>query len=312
MPLDPQVQNFLQIIKQLELPPLSSLDPVKAREQAAKLRGKPLRRAGSPRIENRTIPGPNGDISIRIYTPEGNAPFPVLVFFHGGGWVLGDLDTMDNACCTLTNNVGCVTVSVDYRLAPEHKFPAAVEDAYAATLWVAKNIDRINGDITRIAVAGDSAGGNLATVVTLIAREKREPALIYQVLIYPATHYNFNGESYREFDRGYGLTTEEMYWFWHQYLGDPADAKHPYASPLLAEDLSNLPPAFIITAECDILRDEAEVYAERLRSAGVPVQLKRYDGMIHSFVGMAQLIDVGKSAIADITAQLRLVFHHSL
>lgn len=308
MPLDPQVQNFLQIITQLELAPLSSLDPVKAREQAAKLRGKPLRRAGYPSVENRTIPGPNGDIPIRIYTPEGNAPFPVLVFFHGGGWVLGDLDAVDSTCCALAKDGTCVVVSVDYRLAPEHKFPAAVEDAYAATLWVAKNAAGINGDVSRIAVAGDSAGGNLATVVTLMAREKGEPKLIYQVLIYPPTHYNFDGESYREYGQGYGLTKDEMFWFWHQYLADVADGNHPYASPLLAEDLSNLPPALIITAECDILRDEAEAYAGRLRSAGVPVLLKRYDGMIHSFVGLAQVVDGGKRAIADIVAQLRLVF----
>ncbi|MCL1463438.1 alpha/beta hydrolase [Argonema galeatum] len=305
MPLDPQVQKLLQQLAQLELPPLTTLSPSQARELAAKLRGKPLRPLALASVENRTIPG---DIAIRIYTPHGKKPLPVLVFFHGGGWVLGDLDVADSTCRSLAKDVGCVVVSVDYRLAPEHKFPAAVEDAYAATVWVANNASVINADVTRIAVAGDSAGGNLAAAVALMARDRGEPALAYQVLIYPVTQYAFDTESYREYAEGCGLTKEEMIWFWRHYLANTADGENPYASPLLAENLSQLPPALIITAECDVLRDEALAYATRLRSAGVSVYLKQYDGMIHGFVGMALVLDGGKNAIADIAAQLRSVF----
>lgn len=308
MPLHPQAQQLLQQLAQLELPPLTTHEQVQARELAAKLRGKsiiPLRLA---RVENRTISSPNGDIPIRIYTPHGNKPLPVLVFFHGGGWVLGDLDAVDSNCRSLAKDAGCVVVSVDYRLAPEHKFPAAVEDAYAATVWVANNAAAIAIDVTRIAVAGDSAGGNLAAAVTLMARDRGEPKLMYQVLIYPVTQYAFDTDSYREYAEGCGLTKEEMIWFWHHYLASTADGQNPYASPLLAENMSNLPPALIITAECDVLRDEAQAYATRLQSAGVSVHLKQYDGMIHGFVGMALVLDGGKNAIADIASQLRLVF----
>ncbi|MCL1472423.1 alpha/beta hydrolase [Argonema antarcticum] len=305
MPLDPQVQKLLQQLGQLELPPLTTLSPSQARELAAKLRGKPLRPLAIANVENCTI---TGDIAIRIYTPHGKKALPVLVFFHGGGWVLGDLDVADSTCRSLAKDAGCVVVSVDYRLAPEHKFPAAVEDAYAATVWVANNAGAINADVTRIAVAGDSAGGNLAAAVALMARDREEPVLAYQVLIYPVTQYAFDTESYREYTEGCGLTKEEMIWFWHHYLANTADGENPYASPLLAENLSQLPPALIITAECDVLRDEALAYATRLRSAGVSVYLKQYDGMIHGFVGMAQVLDGGKNAIADIAAQLRSVF----
>ncbi|MFB2973869.1 alpha/beta hydrolase [Aerosakkonema sp. BLCC-F183] len=307
MPLDRQVEEFLRLIAQMELPRLSTLDPVQARELAAKLRGKPLRPLALARVENRTIPGPDSEIPIRIYVPNGNAPFPVVVFFHGGGWVLGNLDAMDSTCRSLAKDVGCIVVSVDYRLAPEHKFPAAVEDAYAATMWVANNAGVINADRDRIAVVGDSAGGNLAAAVALMARDRGQPALTYQVLIYPVTQYDFDTNSYREYAEGFGLSKAEMIWFWQHYLANAADGQNPYASPLLAQDLSNLPPALIITAECDVLRDEAQAYAVRLQSAGVSVQLKQYDGMIHGFVGMAQVIDAGKKAIADIAAQLRLV-----
>lgn len=308
MPLDPQVEKFLQQLAQLQLPPLTSLSPVQARELAAKLQGKPLRSPRVPKVENRTIPGKQ-EIPIRIYTPEGNRPFPMLVYFHGGGWVLSDLDTADSTCRDLSLGAECVVVSVDYRLAPEHKFPAAVEDAYAATLWVAENAAALNGDVTRIAVAGDSAGGNLAAAVTLMARDRKQPALVYQVLIYPVTRYGFDTESYREYGKGgFGLTKDEMVWFWHHYLDNTEDGQNPLASPLLAENLSQLPPALIIIAEFDVLRDEAEAYATRLQSAGVPVQVLRYEGMIHAFVGVAQVIDRGKDAIADIAKHLQIAF----
>lgn len=313
MPLDPQAEQFLQQIAQLELSPLPSLTPAQAREQVAKLRGKPLRVQPVDRVENFTIPGRAGEIPIRTYTPirapQSSTPLPVLVYFHGGGWVLGDLDGADPTCRFLANRAGCAVVSVDYRLAPEHKFPAAVEDAFAAVEWVAENAGKIGGDRLRVGVGGDSAGGNLAAAVALMARDKHFPPLCCQLLIYPVTCYSFDTESYREFSSGnFGLNKEEMIWFWHHYLASEADGQNYYASPLLANNLSGLPPACIFTAECDVLRDEAEAYAARLRAAGVSVQLKRYEGLIHSFVGLAPVLDRGKQALEEIADELRLMF----
>lgn len=309
MPLDPQAQKLLQQLAGLKLPLLVTLEPGQARELAAKLRGKPFRRNAFPKVEDRTIPGIGGEIPIRIYTPDGNSPFPVLVYFHGGGWVLGDLDAVDSTCCALCLGAKCVVVSVDYRLAPEHKFPAALEDAYTAIQWVVSNATAINIDPMRVAVAGDSAGGNLAAAVALMARDRREPVLMYQLLLYPVTHYNFDTQSYQLYGQGdYGLRKDEMIWFWHHYLASEADGKNSYASPLLAKNLSNLPPTLMITAECDVLLDEDLAYANRLQEAGVPVLLWQGEGMIHNFVGMAQVLDRGKDAIAYISSQLRQVF----
>ena len=304
MPLDPQVKNLLQQLDQMRLPPLSSLEPVQARELTAQLRGRDLRSQVVAGVENRTIRGANGDIPVRVYTPDNSTIKPVLVYFHGGGWVLGDLDVADGLCRSIANGAGYVVVSVDYRLAPEYKFPAAVEDAYAATSWVAKNAAALNADPTRIVVGGDSAGGNLAAVVSLMARDKGSPSLIYQLLIYPVTKYGFDTQSYRKYGQGgFGLTKDEMVWFWHHYLASDADGQNPYVSPLLAP-CHDLPPACIIIAEYDVLRDEAEAYAARLQKAGVPVQLLRYDGMIHNFVGLASVLDRGKQALLEIAAQL--------
>jgi acetyl esterase len=308
MPLDPQAQKFLQQIAQLNLPPLVTAEPTQARELLAQLKAKPLKPELIANIQNRTITS-QVDIPIRIYTPRLDTQLPIVVYLHGGGWVLGDLDGVDPICRSIANQADCIVVSVDYRLAPEHKFPAAVEDAYAVTNWVTNNAGDINGDKTRIAIAGDSAGGNIAAAVALMARDKGELSLIYQVLIYPVTQYGFDTESYQKYGQGdFGLSKEEMIWFWHHYLVNVADGQHPYASPLLANNLNNLPPAYILTAEYDVLRDEAEAYAAKLESAGVPVKLQRYDGMIHSFVGLSLVIDQGKSAIADIATQLRIIF----
>lgn len=308
MPLDPQVQKFLQQLDQMGLPSLPSLEPAQARELTAQLRGRILGSQAVASVE-RTLPGAVGDIPVRIYTSEGSTTKPVLVYFHGGGWVLGDLDVADSICCSFALEAECVVVSVDYRLAPEHKFPAAVEDAYAVTSWVAENAQAFNGDSDRIAVGGDSAGGNLAAVVCLMARDKGKPSLVYQLLIYPVTKYGFDTQSYREYGQGgFGLTKDEMVWFWHHYLSSVADGQHPYASPLLAPSLGKLPPACIITAEYDVLRDEAEAYAMRLQTAGVPVQLLRYDGMIHNFVGLAPVLDQGRQTLFNIAAQLRIAF----
>jgi acetyl esterase len=260
-------------------------------------------------VEDREIPGPEGNIPVRIYTPEGNGPFPVLVFFHGGGWVIGNIETHDVVCRSLTNQAGCITVSVDYRLAPEHKFPAAPEDCYAATQWVVANAVTFNGDLARVAVGGDSAGGNLAAVVALMARDRGGPKLVYQLLIYPATDYYLPGtQSIKDNAEGYFLTRDDMIWFIDHYLSGEEDTKHPYAFPLKAGDLSGLVPAMVITAEFDPLRDEGEMYAFQMQQAGVAVTARRYDGTIHGFVSLSGMIDLGKQALADAAAGLRSAF----
>jgi acetyl esterase len=307
MPLDPTAKALIDAAAAAGVPPLSTVSPEEARRLT-----KARRLAQSPqpvaRVEDRTIPGPAGGIPVRVYTPEGTGPFPVLVYFHGGGWVVCDLDTHDPVCRALTNGARCVVVSVDYRLAPEHKFPAAADDAYAATCWAAEHAAEIGGDPARVAVGGDSAGGNLAAVTALRARDLGAPHLLYQLLIYPVIDSDFETPSYRENAEGYFLTRDSMIWFWNHYLRTEADARDPYAAPLRAPDLTGLPPALIITAEFDPLRDEGEAYGRRLREAGVPVTLTRYDGMIHGFFNMGEFLPQGKEAVAKAAAALRAAF----
>ncbi len=308
MPLDPQAQALLDQMAAAGAPPFESLSPEQAREMIMQMR----ELAGPPepvaRVEDRVAATAAGPIPVRIYAPEATGPLPVLVYFHGGGWVIGNLETVDAPCRALANRARCLIVSVDYRLAPEHKFPAAAEDCYAATRWVAEHAAELGADPSRIAVGGDSAGGNLAAVVALMARDRGGPRLAYQLLIYPVTNYDFSTPSYQENAEGYLLTKNAMVWFWDHYLRDPSDGQNPYASPLRAADLRGLPPAFVITAEYDPLRDEGEAYAERLRQAGVPTELRRYDGMIHGFFQMAGVLDQGKKVIADAAAALRGAF----
>jgi acetyl esterase len=256
-------------------------------------------------VEDRRIPGAAGEIGVRVYRPEGRAPLPALVYFHGGGWVIGSLETHDGACRELANRVGCVVVSVDYRLAPESRYPAAAEDCYAATKWVAGNAQALGVDPARIGIGGDSAGGNLTAVVALMARDRGGPALRHQLLIYPVTDADFGRPSYRENAEGYLLTTKAMEWFWGHYVPDPAQRAEPYAAPLRAKDLAGLPPAFVITAEYDPLRDEGEAYAKRLQQAGVPTRLQRYDGAIHGFFAMGLLSEVARTALADAVAEAK-------
>jgi acetyl esterase len=259
-------------------------------------------------VDNLVAPGPNGEIALRVYTPERDGPLPLLVYFHGGGWVLGDLETHDGVCRALANAANCTVVAVDYRLAPEHKFPTAVDDAYAATRWVAENAGRLDGDPKRIAVGGDSAGGNLAAVVALMARDRGGPQLATQLLIYPVTDTACDTACRQENGQGYLLTVDMMRWFQHHYLRGDGDQEDPYAAPLRARDLRGLPPALVITAEFDPLRDEGEAYAVRLRAAGVPTTLKRYDGMIHGFFGMGAVLDQARVAMEEVAAALREVF----
>ncbi|MEE8443372.1 MAG: alpha/beta hydrolase [Dehalococcoidia bacterium] len=306
MALDPQAQAVIDQRVALGLPPLNTLTPAEARTSAE---ARPL--ATGPdvgQIEDRSIPGPAGQIPVRIYTPPGAGPFPALVYFHGGGWVVGTLDMSDGTCRHLCLGGECIVVSVDYRLAPEAKFPLPAEECYSATWWVAENGPDLNIDPARIAVGGGSAGGNLATVVALMARDRGRPPIAFQLLVYPVTDRNFETVSYRENGKGYMLDRDGMMWYWSQYLNDPSDASNPYAAPLQASDLSALPPALIITAEYDPLRDEGEAYASRLRAAGVQTTCTRYDGMIHGFFGMHDAIDKAKEAVSEASAALRRAF----
>ena len=255
-------------------------------------------------VEDRTLPLNGESIPVRIYRPSADSKVrPVLVWFHGGGWVIGNLDSADFACRMLTNASGCVVVSVDYRLAPEHKFPAAADDCFAATQWVVEHADELGVDASKVAVGGDSAGGNLAAVVAQLAKEAGGPAISYQALVYPVTNFSFATASYTDNAEGYLLTRASMEWFWGHYLGNEGDGQHVKASPLLCADLTGLPPAIVITAEYDPLRDEGEAYADALRKAGVAVESKRYDGQIHGFFANPA-IDDGAAAARQVGAAL--------
>ena len=306
MPLDPQAQNVLDTIAALNLPANHTVSPAEARANA-KLRP----RAEGPdvgKVEDRAIPGPGPNIPVRVYTPAGPGPFPILVWFHGGGWVVGDLDGADGTARHLTVGANCVTVSVDYRLAPETKFPGPADDCYAATVWAAQHAAEINGDASRLAVGGDSAGGNLAAAVSLMARDRQGPGIAFQLLVYPVTDCNFTTASYSANADGYLLSKAGMEWYWDHYLSDASDASNPYAAPLQATDLSNLPPALVITAEYDPLCDEGEAYGKRLQDAGISTACTRYPGMIHGFFGMWAAMDQGKKAIDEASAALRQAF----
>ena len=303
MPLDPQAKAFLAQFPSMpdfEAIPLPLLR--QGFEQSALSPGEPEPVA---HVENLRLPGPDGEIPVRLYRPESKSALPGLVYFHGGGFVLCNLESHDGVCRSLANAAGCAVVSVDYRLAPEHPFPAAPEDCYAATRFVAERGRELGIDSARIAVGGDSAGGNLTAVVSQMARDRRGPRLRFQLLVYPVTDASFDTPSYRENAEGYFLTTTMMKWFWGKYLANPADAANPYASPLRAMDLTGLPPGLCITAEFDPLRDEGEAYAARLRKAGVDVPATRYDGMFHGFFGMGAMLDQGKKAVAQAAGALK-------
>jgi acetyl esterase len=305
MALDPQAQAMLDQLAALGIPDFNTLEPQLARQLSNVRPPSPPEVAA---VQDRTIPGPAGEIPIRVYTPEGSAPFPGLVYYHGGGFVICGLDSHDGVCRELANESGCVVVSVDYRMAPEEPFPAAPEDCYAATCWVAENGGEIGVDPSRLAVGGDSAGGNLAAVVSLMARDRSGPALRHQLLVYPVTDHSFETASYHENAEGYLLTREMMRWFWGHYLGSDGDGSHAYASPLRAEELSGVPPAHLITAEFDPLRDEGEAYAARLRDAGVATTLTRFDGMIHGFFTMGAAIDAAETAVDEASRELRAAY----
>ncbi len=281
--------------------------PAQIRETSANSRGL-VQKKLTPidQIRNTSFPGSAGPVPIRIYIPLQKSDLPVIIYYHGGGWVIGSLDSHDNICRSLAKKTSGIVVSVDYRLAPEHAFPAAVDDAYAALKWVSQNAASFNGDTARIIVAGDSAGGNLAAVVALMSRDRNGPRLSAQILIYPVTNLaELNTKSYRQFADGFYLTKRYMENFRSRYLPHPQDWQNVYASPLLATNLKKLPPALIVTAEFDPLRDEGMDYATKLKNAGVPTIHTRYKGMVHGFVGMDRLFDESEWALRDIAVHLR-------
>lgn len=310
MPLDKQAEAWLEGLAESGLPPLNEMAVPDARATYSSVVAD-CGIAAEPvaDITDRTLTAPHGNIPVRVYTPEGSGPFPILVYFHGGGWVIGDLDAVHGPCTLLANRAHAVVVSVDYRLAPEHAFPAAVDDCYTATRWVSDNAPLINGDPERIAVGGDSAGGTLAAVMALMARDRGSPEIIFQLLIYPATDTKLETKSYRENGSDYFLTTELMQWFYAYYLTRDEDKVDWRVAPLRVPDTSGLPPAFVITAEYDPLRDEGEAYAARLVESGNSVTTKRYLGQIHAFTAnLAGVIDQGRQSLEEAGAQLRRSF----
>lgn len=301
MPLHPQAKKFLEDLAAAGAPAWDQMTPDDARNIFASLTdlfGVPEAIAG---VEDRQV----GDVRIRVYAPDTPTPLPIVVYFHGGGWLLGDLDTHDCLCRHLANRSACVVVAVGYRRAPECKYPGALNDCMAVVRHIAENAEEYQADAGRIAVAGDSAGGNLAAAAALRARDEGGPKIALQLLIYPITDNNFGTASYKDFAEGYGLTRDGMQYFWKQYLADERDAASPYASPLRAESLQGLPPAHIITAEYDVLRDEGQAYARRLAEAGVPTTTRHYEDMIHGFVHFSGVLDTGGQAVDDAATVIR-------
>ncbi|WP_158436368.1 alpha/beta hydrolase [Nocardia nova] len=284
------------------------VDATEARRQLAARPAAPVDPIPVAAVVDSTVESANGvDIPVRVYTPHGGSgPLPVIMFCHGGGFVICSIDSHDQFCREMANSAAAVVVSVEYRRAPEHRFPAAAEDAYAVLCWIAGAAGDFGGDPARIAVAGDSAGGNLAAVAALMARDRSGPAVTAQVLMYPMLDPTRSSASYRDNAQGYFVTDDHLRWYWDQYLGE-GDGADPYAAPLLA-DPSNLPPAHIATAEFDPLRDEGEEYGQRLATAGVPVEVHRYDGMFHGFMTMGDALPETAVANERAFAALRRAF----
>lgn len=307
MPLAPAARTMIDQLEASGFPPLWEL-PLEQARAGGELFGAMDEPPKVASVEDRVIPGPAGDLPVRVYTPDTAAPRPVVAYFHGGGFVFCSIDTHDGTCRRLANATGAVVVSVEYRLAPECRFPAATDDCYAATVWAHEHAEDLGADPSQLVVAGDSAGGNLAAVVAQIARDRGGPQIGFQVLIYPVIDGACDTPSYTENAEGYFLERQAMQWFWDQYLGPAGNCDDPLASPIRARDLSGLPPAVLITAEYDPLRDEGEAYAAALDAAGVPVTMRRYDGMIHGFVSMPMLFPEADEAVEGIGGALHAAF----
>ncbi len=313
MPLDPQASAFLQRLAQSCIPSIETLSPEQARDLILPIGLAPDRIGG---VESYSVQGPAGRVPVRVYLPVISTDVlehslrvrqsrPVVLFFHGGGWVIGSIDSHDALCRRLCNNSQCLVASVGYHLAPEHKFPTGLEDCYAATLWASQHACEFGGDPQALFVSGDSAGANLAAAVCLMSRDRGGPDIAGQVLAYPIIDHNYDTPSYQENGDGYFLTRPQMEWFWDNYLATPTDAQRPYASPLRADDLSRLPPAYIITAEFDPLRDEGLAYADRLEQSGVPVTREHCEGMIHGYLRRLDTFDCASITASRIGHWLR-------
>jgi acetyl esterase len=312
MPFHPQVQAIRDRLDAASIPNLYTLPIEEAREQD--IRG--IRATGGTpeevaEVKDFTIPGEAGAISARIYRPSAEGPLPGLVYFFGGGWALGVLDTADAVARVIANRAGCACVTVSYRLAPENKFPAAVHDCYAGAAWVVEHAAELGLDPARIAVGGDSSGGNLTAAVTLMAKEKGTPQFIHQLLVYPNTDATADTDSMRDVTDEHFFNKNAIAWYWGMYLTSPEDGQNPLASPLKAADLSGLPPATVITAELDPLRDEAEEYGRRLARSGVPTEIIRYDGMMHGFFTMIGILDTAREAVNTAAGRLSDAFKAS-
>jgi acetyl esterase len=306
MPLHPQAQAIIDMLEAAGFGSLSAdSDPAQVREQFAAMRIDPTIELAE--VEDRTVPGPDGDLPVRVYRPSKGATLPALVYYHGGGWVIGGIETHDGTCRELAEAVGCTVVSVDYRLAPEHKFPAQVDDCFAALVWVRDHADELSIDRDRIAVAGDSAGGHLAAVTAIHARDAGIP-LTFQLLIYPAIEYEFESRAMEDNAEGYFLTREDMRWFYGHLLPDPSVGTDWRVSPRFADNHAGLPPAFVVTAEYDPLRDQGKAYADALEAAGVPTTYRNYEGVFHGFFSMTMLLDTAKDAVRDAAEALRDAF----
>ncbi len=301
MPLHPQAQQFLDMLAESGAPPLYEMSPEEARAIPAVIAELLGPGPDVATVRDISIPGSAGSIQARIYEPVPDPPATV-VYYHGGGWVVGTLDGWDAFCRALAVESGCRVASVDYRLAPEHRFPAAADDAYDAFVWISANL----ADGKPVVVAGDSAGGNLSAVTALRARDRGGPPISLQVLAYPVTDHDFTRSSYGEHgDAGFLLGTKEMTWFWDHYAPNEEDRSSPDASPLRAETCTGLPPAYVVIAEYDPLRDECLAYAEKLRAAGVPVTVRRFDDQIHAFYTMVNLMESADQAVSETAQAIR-------
>ncbi len=303
MVLDQDTRNLLDMMAGMGMSDIADLTPEQAR--AMRLTPPPANPTPVGAIADRTVPGPGEPIPVRIYTPGKRSLAGALVYFHGGGWVIGDLDSHDETCRRLCSGAGLTVIAVHYRRAPETTYPGAAEDCYAATQWVTDHAAELGIDPARIAVGGDSAGGNLAAAVTLMARDRGGPAIRFQLLIYPVTDADFDRPSYQQNGEGYLLSQRGMQWFWDQYVPDLDQRHEPYAAPLRATRFDGLPPVLVQTAGFDPLRDEGEAYAQALRNAGVSVQSTRYEGLIHGFFGMQDGIPAARPALVEAVAALR-------
>lgn len=310
MPLDADVDALLKGLAALGTPPLHELSVADAR--AAAESAPMMAMAGDPievgSVHDVEIPVDGAQIGARVYTPAGDGPHPIVVFFHGGGWVICSLDTHDNVARAICRRADAIVVSVDYRMAPEHPFPIAARDSFAALQWVATNATSLGGDADKLAVCGDSAGGNLSAVVSQLARDAGGPAIAFAALIYPAVDMTAEGGSMVENANGYFLEEKSMLWFMNHYISE-ADRADPLASPALHPDLSNLPPCFIATCEYDPLRDQGEQFGAALRANGVAAEVKRYDGLIHAAVNLTGVLDGGRRLVDDVADRLHTALH---